>query len=75
MEETKQLSILKGSYSIDFNKLELLRKGGCVSYVIRGKNEKYLLKFIPSAFMDTAKHSLGILLYLERKKFSSAYIV
>jgi hypothetical protein len=42
MEESKQLSILKGSYSIDFNKLELLRKEA-VFPMYRGKNEKYLL--------------------------------
>lgn len=55
--------------------MELLREGGCVSYCVYEDNKKYLLKIIPSAFMDTAKQSLNILMYLEEKHFPSPRIV
>jgi len=75
MEENKILNTLKNSYGIKSTKLELLRKGGCVSYVVWSENEKFLLKVIPPVFIDTAKQSLDILLYLEQKEFPAPYIV
>ena len=75
MEENKILNILANSYNINFRKLELLRKGGCTSYVAWSENDKFLVKVIPSAFMDTAKQSLNILLYLQQKEFPVPYVI
>jgi Ser/Thr protein kinase RdoA (MazF antagonist) len=75
MEEKKILSILADSYNINFSALKLLSEGGCVSYCVWDENEKYFMKIIPSAFMDTAKQSLNILMYLEEKGFTSPHVI
>lgn len=75
MEDKKILNILIDSYSINFNTLELLRKGGCVSYCLWGENKKYFFKVVPSVFMDTVKQSLNILMYLEEREFPSPRII
>ena len=75
MNEKKILNALLDSYNINFSALELLRKGGCVSYCALGESEKYFMKIIPSAFMGTAKQSLSILMYLEEKGFPSPRII
>lgn len=75
MEEKKILSVLTDSYNINFTTLELLRRGGCVSYCVWSENEKYFMKIIPTAFMDTAKQSLNILMYLEEKGFPSPRVI
>lgn len=75
MQENKILSILSNTYGINFRKIELLRKGGCISYMVFSENDKFFVKAISSAFMDTAKQSLNILLYLEQKEFPSPCII
>jgi Ser/Thr protein kinase RdoA (MazF antagonist) len=75
LDEKRLLKALVDSYSINFTALELLRKGGCTSYCVFGENEKYFMKIIPSAFMDTVKQSLSILMYLEEKGFPSPRVV
>jgi Ser/Thr protein kinase RdoA (MazF antagonist) len=75
LEEKKIPSVLTGSYNINFSTVELLRKGGCVSYCVWNESEKYFMKIIPTAFIDTAKQSLSILMYLEEKGFPSPRII
>lgn len=75
MDEKKILNALLDSYNINFETLELLRKGGCVSYCVWGENKKYFMKIISSAFMDTVKQSLSILMHLEDKGFPSPRII
>lgn len=75
MDDKKILNAILDSYNINFNALELIHEGGCVSYCVWGENEKYFLKIIPLAFMDTAKQSLSILMYLEEKGFPSPRII
>lgn len=75
LDEKKVLKSLYESYNININAIELLREGGCVSYRAFGGNEKYFMKIIPSAFMDTAKQSLSILMYLEKNGFPSPRII
>jgi Ser/Thr protein kinase RdoA (MazF antagonist) len=75
LDEKKIIKALYDSYNIKFNTMELLREGGCVSYCVFAENEKYFMKIIPSAFMDTAKQSFSILMYLEEKGFPSPRII
>jgi Ser/Thr protein kinase RdoA (MazF antagonist) len=75
LDEKKILHVLLESYHININNLELLREGGCVSYSVYGETERYFMKIIPSVFMDTAKQSLSILLYLEERGFPSPRII
>lgn len=55
--------------------MELLREGGCISYCIWNEDKKYFMKIIPEAFMDTAKQSLDILMYLQERGFPSPNII
>lgn len=75
LDEKKIFNALRDSYNIKFNTLKLLREGGCVSYCVTGEGEKYFMKIIPSAFMDTAKQSLNILMYLEKMRFPSPRVI
>jgi Ser/Thr protein kinase RdoA (MazF antagonist) len=75
LDKEKILNLLLDSYNININNLELLREGGCASYNVCGENERYFMKIIPSAFIDTAKQSLSILAYLEEKGFPSPRII
>jgi Ser/Thr protein kinase RdoA (MazF antagonist) len=40
-----------------------------------GENNKFFMKAIPSVFLDTAKQSLYILMYLEEKGFPSPHVI
>ena len=68
MDEMMLLDILKLNYGIDSPSLEFLREGGSHTYIVNGKI-KYLLKVIGSAFSDTARQSVAIMRYLEKKGF------
>lgn len=56
--------------SLTFN-----RKGGCVSYIVKSGNEKYFLKIIDNAFLDTAIQSTDIQQYLIKNNFSVPKII
>lgn len=75
MNYNEMINILTNNYNIKFTNIELLRKGGCISYCVWSDDVKYFLKIIPTPFMDTAKQSLDILLYLQEKGFPSPYII
>lgn len=75
MEDKEMLHILNSLYNINFNAMELLREGGCISYRLSSENASYFMKVIPSAFMDTAKQSLNILSFLTQKGFPSPRII
>lgn len=75
MNEQIILKTLCDSYSIKFDHIELLREGGCVAYCVFEGEKQYFMKIIPSAFMETAKHSLDILMYLEDKQFRSPRVI
>ena len=68
MDEMMLLDILKLNYGIESSSLEFLREGGSHTYIVNGKI-KYLLKVIGSAFSDTARQSVAIMRYLEKKGF------
>lgn len=75
MENNQIIKLLNDSYSIKINSLEQLREGGCISYCVWSGNQKYFLKIIPSAFLDTAKQSLSILEFLNEKGFPCPNII
>lgn len=69
------LSILNNHYNVKFNTIELLRQGGCTTYLVRSEKEKFLLKIISPAFMDNTKQSFNILLYLNNAGFPVPRII
>lgn len=75
MKEKEILCTLADYYDINCTDLEFLRKGGCTSYCVWSEDEKYFMKIIPSTFIDTAKQSLSILMYLHEKGFPSPYVI
>lgn len=75
MEEKEILKILRNSYDIEFKTIEILREGGCISYTVNSEDKKFLMKAIPQVFMDTAKQSLDILLYLNERGFPAPHII
>jgi len=68
MDEKTLQGILAEYYGIESASLEFLREGGGHTYVVNGIN-KYLLKVIGAAFLDTARQSVSIMRYLEGNGF------
>jgi len=68
---TKQeiLNVLNDNYNLDIEDVSFLRKGGCMSYIVKSSYKKYLLKVISDAFMTTAIRSIGIQQYLIGQQF------
>lgn len=69
------LELLQKNYDINIDSLTFNRKGGCVSYIVNSGNEKYFLKIIDNAFLDTAIQSIDIQQYLIKNDFPVPKIV
>jgi hypothetical protein len=67
----KLLAELNARYPLAFDSLHHLRDGGCVSYIAGSGVNQYLLKLVPEAFLDTARRSADMLLFLESAGFPS----
>ena len=68
MKGNQLLEILTTGYGIEKPSLTFLREGGGQTYLVSG-TEKYLLKVVGSAFLQTARQSVSILRYLEETGF------
>ncbi len=75
MDERNIQKFLNRNYNVDIQSLELFRRGGNVSYVASGKNNKYFLKIIRPPFLETAVQSVDIQMYLLRSLFPAIPIV
>ena len=75
MNNTNILDLLQKNYDISMDSLTFNRKGGCVSYIVKSGNEKYFLKIIDNAFLDTAIHSNDIQQHLIKRDFSVPKII
>jgi Ser/Thr protein kinase RdoA (MazF antagonist) len=60
------LKTLRDHYSKDIESVDFLRDGGCTTYIVIEKYEKYLLKIIGSAFSDTIMQAIDIMIYLRK---------
>lgn len=75
MNDTKILELLRKNYGIKMESITFNRKGGCVSYIVNSGNEKYFLKIIDNAFLDTAIQSIDIQQYLIKNNFPVPKII
>lgn len=75
MENEIILNTLRYNYSTDIDSIEFLRDGGCTTYLIYWKDNKYLLKIIKEAFMDTILESVKIIQYLQKHEFPVPKII
>lgn len=75
MKDKSILELLQKNYDIKMDSLTFNRKGGCVSYIVKSGNEKYFLKIIDNAFLDTAIQSTDIQQYLIKNNFSVPKII
>lgn len=75
MEQHDILYELNLRYPVKFHRVEFLREGGCVSYIVYAGEAKFLLKIVSNAFADTAKQSADILLYLAKYDFPAPKLV
>lgn len=62
------LEILHKHYGLECAALQFLREGGSRTYLVEG-TQKYLLKVIGASFAATARESVSIMQYLEKKGF------
>lgn len=63
------LSILNEYYSIHFDRNEMMRDAGSVSYTVFSGNDKYFLRVIKPAFLDTAVMGADIQVFLQNQGF------
>lgn len=75
MNDIKILELLRKNYDINTDSITFNRKGGCVSYIVNSSNEKYFLKIIDNAFLDTAIQSIDIQQYLIKNGFPVPQII
>ncbi|MDR1629948.1 MAG: phosphotransferase [Oscillospiraceae bacterium] len=75
MDNSTILHILSDNYPIEIESIEFLRAGGCDTYIVFGKDKKYLLKIISDTFMDTIQQSVDIIRYLELHEFPVPKII
>ena len=68
MNEKQLLEILTTAYGLENPSLAFLREGGGHTYIVSSR-EKYLLKVVGSAFLDTARQSVAIMRYLKENGF------
>lgn len=69
------LDLLRKNYDINMDSITFNRKGGCVSYIVNSGNEKYFLKIIDNAFLNTAIQSIDIQQYLIKNDFPVPKII
>lgn len=75
MNNIEILNLLKENYNNKIDSVEFIRQGGCVSYIVNCDNEKYFLKIIDNAFLDTAIQSIDIQQYLIKNDFPVPKII
>ena len=63
------LSILKENYPIHFDRDEMIRDAGSVSYTVFSRNDRYFLRIIKPAFLDTAIKGTDIQVFLQNQGF------
>lgn len=65
MPEAKEvLAVLQAHYPLGIREVSFFRDGGSLSYVVEAQNQKFFLRIIRPAFLDTARQSIGIHLHL-----------
>ena len=62
-------SILKESYAIRFDRVEMMRDAGSVSYAVSSGNDRYFLRVVKPAFLDTAVMGADIQVFLQNQGF------
>ena len=72
MADQADLTVLNASYALRFDRLELLRDGGGMSYA---NGHKFFLRVTKPAFYDTVLQSADIHVYLLEKGFPVPPIV
>lgn len=63
------LSILNENYPIHFDRDEMIRDAGSVSYTVFSRNDRYFLRIIKPAFLDTAIKGTDIQVFLQNQGF------
>jgi Ser/Thr protein kinase RdoA (MazF antagonist) len=66
---------LKDYYGIEIDGMDLLRKGGNLTYIIYSKDKKYILKEMSETFRGTLDKTVRLLKYLEDEDFPSPRLV
>lgn len=75
MQSENIMRTLKEHYSLLFTHMEFMRAGGTKTFIVHSTGEKYLLKLIPSVFMDTIRHSFDVILFLSENDFPVPRII
>jgi Ser/Thr protein kinase RdoA (MazF antagonist) len=63
------LNVLKEHYPMNFDKLDMMRDAGSVSYAVFSGENKYFLRVIKPAFLDTAVMGADIQVFLQSQGF------
>ena len=69
------INMLNEHYALTFDRFELLREGGSISYAVFSGDDKYFLRVISPAFFDTAATGADIQVFLRNKGFPVPLII
>jgi hypothetical protein len=67
----EQINILKEHYPINFDKFKMMRDGGSTSYAAFAGSERYFLRVLKPAFLDTATIGADIQVFFTETRLSS----
>ncbi|UQZ36659.1 hypothetical protein C2I18_25860 [Paenibacillus sp. PK3_47] len=73
--DKRLLNELNNNYSLVFDKLTFNRDGGSLSYIVYTNSRRYFLKMVRPEFLDTARQSIDIHLYLYHNHFAVPQII
>jgi Ser/Thr protein kinase RdoA (MazF antagonist) len=63
-EAGEVLAVLQAHYPLGIREVSFFRDGGSLSFVVEAEKQKFFLRIIRPAFLDTARQSIGIHLHL-----------
>ena len=69
------LGILNEYYPMHFDRYEILRDAGSVSYAVFSSNDKYFLRVIKPAYLDNAVIGTDIQVYLQNQGFPVPLVI
>lgn len=74
-DEKTVLNILNANYNIAFDRIELLRDSGGITYAAYSSGDRYFLKITKPAFDDTVLKSIDINVFLQDRGFEVPRII
>jgi Ser/Thr protein kinase RdoA (MazF antagonist) len=75
LQQNEILGLLTASYGKKFDQLTFVRDGGSVSYEVTSAGQRYFLRAVKPAFLDTAIRGTDVHVFLQQQNFPVVPII